>query len=262
MIRGYRSIVGATVGLALVGAGEPPKRVEQAEKQPTQSELAKAPTTISTAISRLQIPVEENPSCQPGKDNRNSDLCAQWKAADAARDAAEYAFWTMLLGFGGTVLLVLTFWETRRATRAQLRAYLSIEPEPLVGLPDKPAAKICMRNAGSTPAHGAKFSLIGRVDDPDLSEQAINELHGRVVATSDNEMLIAAQQELFRPLPILDGINEVMLDACRDGTRWLYIVGRVTYTDVFEKERHTWFCHTYSGPNLRPGIYRFGNRGD
>ena len=261
MLRSYRGIVIA-LGLALIGAGEPPKATNQTEQSDPGAQMDRAANTVATAITNANKPEEKDAGCVDQSDKRHSDLCAQWKAADAARDAANLALWTLLISTIGTGLLVWTLWETRQTSRRELRAYLSIAPEPLIGLPDNPNAQICIRNAGTTPAHGARFSLIGRVDDPDLSEQAIEELHKRVAATNDNEMFIAGQQELFRPLPILDGVDEAMLNACREGIRWLYIVGRITYTDVFGKERHTWFCHTYFGTNLRPGLYRFGNRGD
>ena len=261
MLRGYRSIVVALVGLASIGAGEPTKRPEQSQKQLAQGELAKAAATVSAAISRIQIPVEQNPRCERGKDNRDSDLCAQWKAADAARDAARFALAGLLVGIVGTIMLVWTFVEQRRTSRAQLRAYMSIEPEKMLGFPDKPSAQICMRNAGSTPAHGVKFSLVGRVDDPDLDDAAIKVLMGRIVASDDNDLFMSAQQKLFRHLPI-GQFTPAGAEACRQGRRWLYVVGRVDYTDVFERRRHTWFCHIYFGANMRGGIHRFGNKAD
>lgn len=44
-------------------------------------------------------------ACARNEDERTSDLCAQWKAADAARDAANWAIWALFIG---TVVNVLT----------------------------------------------------------------------------------------------------------------------------------------------------------
>ncbi|MBI2260047.1 MAG: hypothetical protein HYU62_00045 [Caulobacterales bacterium] len=40
-------------------------------------------------------------ACDPGKDNRRSDLCAQWKAADSAAEAALWTRWTGIFTGGG-----------------------------------------------------------------------------------------------------------------------------------------------------------------
>jgi hypothetical protein len=53
--------------------------------------------------------------CQVGVENRKSDLCAQWKAADAASDAAFWAHWSFILGLFGTLGLFATLYYTRKA---------------------------------------------------------------------------------------------------------------------------------------------------
>ena len=64
--------------------------------------------------------------CYPLSENRKSDLCAQWKAADATRDSAD---WTVIAFIVGTVLNLValtvvgfTFRETRKATAAAMAA--------------------------------------------------------------------------------------------------------------------------------------------
>lgn len=60
--------------------------------------------------------------CEKGQDKRTSDLCAQWKAADAAALAAEWTERTFWLGVLGTTLgaatLVSAFWAAQHALRA------------------------------------------------------------------------------------------------------------------------------------------------
>lgn len=89
---------------------------------------------------------ETEQPCKPEEDNRNSDLCAQWKAADAAKESAYWTKWTFFLGVFGSIIGGATFAaafaaaryakraaiatektidETRRIGEAQVRAYVS-----------------------------------------------------------------------------------------------------------------------------------------
>lgn len=56
--------------------------------------------------------------CHRGNDDRKSDLCAQWKAADSAFDAAGYAEWQTLLSLAGVIGLVLSLFFSAYATWA------------------------------------------------------------------------------------------------------------------------------------------------
>jgi hypothetical protein len=56
-------------------------------------------------------------SCRPGEDDRTSELCAQWKAADAGDKAAYWARWSFFLGIIGTLGLLWTLYYTRKAVR-------------------------------------------------------------------------------------------------------------------------------------------------
>lgn len=65
---------------------------------------------------------QEKWPCKRSEDNRASDLCAQWKAADAARKAADWSVFAFIIGTGVNVLTLLAValgWiETRKATAA------------------------------------------------------------------------------------------------------------------------------------------------
>lgn len=73
---------------------------------------APAPTTASDPSARPKAATTPTPidlGCEAGQDNRRSDLCAQWKAADAAQESASWTartFWLALFGTaigGGTL---------------------------------------------------------------------------------------------------------------------------------------------------------------
>ena len=97
MLRGYRSILDAFVGLALAGA-QPPK---EDGGQPTETPSSKIERSLEDIASSQRKAVEssdlEKP-CKEGDDQRSSDLCAQWKAADAAKTASLAAWLGALIG--------------------------------------------------------------------------------------------------------------------------------------------------------------------
>ncbi|MCJ2128038.1 hypothetical protein [Methylobacterium sp. E-045] len=51
---------------------------------------------------------DEKEPCEPGEDNRKSDLCAQWKAADAAADSARWTRLTFVASLFGLGIALLT----------------------------------------------------------------------------------------------------------------------------------------------------------
>lgn len=74
------------------------------QQQETHGASEQPPTPSSGSIVEPDGTPDLEKPCDPGKDNRNSDLCAQWKAADAAERGAYWtqgAFW---VGFVGLML--------------------------------------------------------------------------------------------------------------------------------------------------------------
>lgn len=120
MSRGYRVILFA-FGLILSSPchsqkteGNQPK----ADKE-TASQLAR----IASAIEKQPIATTPDGGCKPGQDDRQSDLCAQWKAADAAAEAAKWSLWMLWIsGFGLIVGAGTLFAAWRAAHWAKLAA--------------------------------------------------------------------------------------------------------------------------------------------
>jgi hypothetical protein len=104
----YRGILAAVVGLALIGAGEPPKQDAGPDQSNAQAGIADSLEGIASALKSMSKPDETAQPCSPENPNRNSDLCAQWKAADAAADAADWASWQFLLGGFGIAIGFVT----------------------------------------------------------------------------------------------------------------------------------------------------------
>jgi hypothetical protein len=183
MPRGYRCILVAFIGWLSLAAINP----QQGSGKPTAAtdqNISSAADNITATPQQADEPKGYKDPCRTGDDNRNSDLCAQWKAADAAKSAAQAAWW---LGGLGTVIGALTLaaaWaaamyakeaakhtkagadEARRAanaaekglrhsekvTRAELRAYLAAEKEKLRLDGNEASIDVFLRNVGQTPA--------------------------------------------------------------------------------------------------------------
>jgi hypothetical protein len=122
-----------------------------------------------TQASRQQTPTpsqqanEYQQPCRKGDPNRNSDLCAQWEAADAARDSARYDRWQLWVGVVGAAGLLAALGLTldangisRRTAKRQLRAYMGINKYDLtpyqLGVIGTGKFLIAMKNFGQTPA--------------------------------------------------------------------------------------------------------------
>jgi hypothetical protein len=95
--------------LALFAAGlvaaAPPKNDRAQADRETQQDIAKSLRQIATAANRSHEASNINGECSERQEYRRSDLCAQWKAADAARSAADAAW---LFGILGAAIGVLT----------------------------------------------------------------------------------------------------------------------------------------------------------
>lgn len=76
-----------------------------------------------------QIDVKKSENwCEPGVDDRRSDLCAQWKSADASAISAFWGIMSFWLTAAGTVGLLFTLYYTRQsAIAAQSAANAALE---------------------------------------------------------------------------------------------------------------------------------------
>ena len=166
MLIGYRGIVAA---LGLILAAHHPN----AEAQPKQPDAQERSTrALENIASRYDDQAErsegsrEAEQCQQGDDKRYSDLCAQWKAADAAADSA---WWAAVAGFATAISTVLVLIALRLAfssnsiardtAKRQLRAYCNIcevGPEGL-NVEYEPGFVVTVINSGQTPARALQF---------------------------------------------------------------------------------------------------------
>ena len=263
MVRAYQGIMLAIAGLILIGAGEPPKTGNQSQDVQTAAKIEKAGNSIASAIIQAGKPLEKDGGCEDRKDNRNSDLCAQWKAADSAAEAAQYSLWTLLISAIGTGLLVWTLWETRQTSRRELRAYLSIEPfgvnEAENGLSRVPFEMI---NNGQTPAYDLRLCgdfLIVEGDPKEFNPYTSGRLSDK---TADTDHTLGANTKRFSYAYINSETYRPHLDKIARKEAAIIHYGYVNYTDIFKKSHRTSFAFYHWGDELsdvESKRCRFGN---
>jgi hypothetical protein len=117
----YRSVIVAIAGLILIAAS-PPKDSGGGDNTKSAQNIEKALNGIAATVDKTVQPTNDDKGCQQGMDDRRSDLCAQWKAADAAEESADYAarsFWASLVV---AIFALAALIYTARGTRAAIEA--------------------------------------------------------------------------------------------------------------------------------------------
>lgn len=287
-----RSFVVAAFGLVLIGASEPPKQAAKPEQTKTaQPEPQRSPTVAANTAKPIEAikPAKQQEPCGPRRYHSDDDLCAQWKAADSASDAAQWAWWQTILSALGIVGLLFSLYYTRKAVLAaedatrdadaalaiaernakaaselvavsektasmQLRAYLAVQKIEPVDVPKTSffAVRVHISNDGQTPAKTTAVSdasYIGPFPQFDPRQSG------------------PAQTVHIHFPPVLNpGCSAVILTAGMEDADYdkfrnsgddeaLYIYGRVEYVDAFAANHWLEYCYrlTWSTRNLPEG---------
>lgn len=200
----------------------------------------------TTKIERITIARgQTDRGCVEGIDNRGSDLCAQWKAADAARDAATWAEWgvftSIAAAVGVIVALLLTIDSNRIArntAKQQLRAYVAVETANIRFKAHPVSEKrdcllsINWKNVGQTPAHNLQTEILFGFADrgwrgyfsgslPTLARSKISLAPTCVTQIVDAALKISEYEQW------------------QLGKRDLFIFAKVTYIDAFDTSQVT-----------------------
>lgn len=145
-----------------------------AKQADAQQSIAASLENISTRYDeqtkRTQRAEPEAPNCGPSQYDSKAELCAQWKAADAA---ANSAWWAWVSGLAtivssGAVLIAigLTFQANRIARHAiegQERPWVDFDVRPGLGFSfdeggfPSYTVEICFKNYGPSPAIGLTY---------------------------------------------------------------------------------------------------------
>ena len=224
----------------------------QSEEKDSAAKLSGGTSTIVDAINHIRA--EKDVGCEDRKDKRSSDLCAQWKAADAARDALDYTFLAVFLSFVGTALVALTFWEQRRVSRRQLRAYLSVKMETLSTFGDTKHVQVAfaLKNGGATPAYEVVHMgtvVIWDVPLPGDPGELFRKPPARGLPTPG---VIHSQDDHYGVIESASPLDiEENVEAITKEQKAIYAVGEVHYRDTFNKKHITEFCFYLCGEDFR-----------
>lgn len=266
-------IVGIVVALGLVAASTP-QGAGQHQQGAARPSVEQSLETIAAATTKAVEPVEpkeyESP-CDPGQDRRQSDLCAQWKAADGAARAAEWAKWQTILSAFGLVGLLYSLHLTRKAVREaasssetadkavevnrisaerQLRAYLSIDKMQATGLQagHTPKVWVSMRNRGQTPARRIRVKMVVvRCWGTDPESTPIRHLGDRVLYDLGPDQKTVQPCSLMSERITADQLISIMRGECA-----FVVAGYIRYIDVFGRTRRNIFRGTLNAESLNP----------
>ena len=152
MPRLLRLVILAFAG-CLIAAASSPQGSGEAQQRAVQKHIEHSLAMIgnaqTNAVSQAR-PGDSQRPCPPGQRDRTSDLCAQWEAASAARDSANWAFWTLILTIVGTLGLLATLFYTRSAVRIASEATKDADDALVIAMRNADAASGMMRISEQT----------------------------------------------------------------------------------------------------------------
>lgn len=249
MPRSYRLII---VALGLVLASPNHAFAESSNKQPdAQQSITDSLRNISSRYDehaeRAKSADQQEAPCREGKYGSSADLCAQWKAADAAADSAWWAWAAGIAGVVSTVGVVAALciglhanWIARDTARRQLRAYVGLEkaPAPEVKVGEHPSIELNFRNAGHTPASCVRVTAVFGVD-----HFPPKHLDGKLDGVKSNSVAEILPGRTFKmPMPSTGlAIDQSTFNAIQNGAAAIYCLGKVEYIDVFGSHHKTEF---------------------
>ena len=258
MLRGYRGI-GAALGLIL--AAHHPNAEAQPKQPNPQERSTRALEGIASRYDEEAKRSEgsrETEQCSQGDDKRYSDLCAQWKAADAAADSA---WWAAIGGFASAIsaLLVLialwlafrSNWIARDTAKRQLRAYLTISHKKMTRLVagKKAEVEVAFGNSGQTPARQITVICEIKTFPKPASEDGFA-LRPPRIHKGASVAILGPGRECFSYVEAETEETAESIVLLEDGTNELYVFGRLDYEDAFGAKRTTWF-RSQLAPNLK-----------
>ena len=252
----------------------PPQGSRAEEQNPPNDKQINIANPFSWVFHSSDEPDQLTQPCKPGENNRNSDLCAQWKAADAARDSARWARYTFWLSIMGAAVGVLTFivavaaalfaksasdhtkngaeaaWKAVDVTedmgRRQIRAYVGISKTKIEITPNKLICYVEIKNSGQSPAYKLSHWIKGNADGTcDFSEKDDKPTKQDIGPGQSMYLDIAFDAQF----PENSGKGKhIMIDPP------VYVWGRADYIDAFNKARYLRY-RTETRADLRHGRF-------
>jgi hypothetical protein len=155
------------VAFALVGG--PPKQATQQPASAAEHQARTPAQPMARAFQQLQEASQHDQPCAYGNDNRASDLCAQWKAADAAQSASAAAWW---IGILGSVIGAFTLAAAWAAARWAKKAAIHTEESAVEA--SRAATAMQTQNELTLASQRPWIKLDARVTKFDLDDEGID----------------------------------------------------------------------------------------
>jgi hypothetical protein len=136
-----------------------------------------------------------------------------------------------------------TLTHAEETSRRELRAYIGVEPRGVKRLAgeDRLLGHVVIRNFGKIPAKNISiYILTDYYPDPTKMTFKIGELYDSKIALPPRAKMI------FGAASVVD-IDSIIVtgDGKADYIGFIFVYGKVTYTDEFNTEGWTEFCHRY-----------------
>lgn len=260
MPRGYRLLVIA-LGLALAcanhahakGGGEQPQT-----RQPVETSLEHIAGRYDELAERAKSTDQQEAPCGSNQYGSNADLCAQWKAADAASDSAWWAWLGGLISVGSLVgvfaALGLAFNSNSIAqdtAKRQLRAYMGILDCEISGVEETGAFVLTARlqNAGQTPAY--KVRLAG---ESFAAEYPLKDERDFLPISEGYDAPVNPGHDICCAKRISTTSFDQTMQYVLTGELGLYIQGICTYEDAFGQSQETKFRYVFAGQPASIGM--------
>jgi hypothetical protein len=119
----------------------------------------------------------------------------------------------------------------------QLRAYVGVEHADL--LPGR-VARLVIKNTGQTPAYDFAVAVMSTVDDYPTPTALLSD----EITPGGPRATLGADSVREKEIPFAT-VPDHEVDGFRDGTRVLYVYGRLAYRDVFNEDRWTTFRYVF-----------------
>lgn len=226
-----------------VSYAEPESASQQAKSEAVTADALKdIASTYREQTKRTQADKNTEP-CKAGDDRRYSDLCAQWKAADAASDAASWGKWgavasvISLVGVLGAV--GISIWSNliiRKTAKHELRAYLGVGS--VRAAPDGAGhitARVIISNFGSTPAQNIVTKVAGVVRE--FPSQVLDG-----TGPAPEPQICPTTLHPGSEFEIFAGTTIRSVEAMFEGNDGFYVYGSVQYDDFDGDHHETNFC--------------------
>lgn len=199
-----------------------------------------------TEQAPLIIKVLPDPKAENISDDRNREPQVSWWPST---EFWLVIFTAVLCGVTGAL-----WWatrnlvkETKRTAKKELRAYVGVERIRVYeghsnsNIPGKWAIKI--RNFGKTMAKDTEVWIVGALGDG-KGDFNLGERRSKTVVMPNEAMGFEEDIKM----------TDESIGSFKSNTAWMYVWGKITYRDVFDKDRWTIFCFKSYDTEFVPAI--------